>query len=177
MIKVVDNFFEDKMLQNIVNHIKSNCTFTPRFFDDFDKNNPTFNYSEDNKTKSWWGDRYVLSSDPDLLNTFKEQAEKKFKIKIKKLEPDSSIDLRNQDWFHPHVDPALMNVFIMLDGIVAVTNGIVFYTDNELDMHVGFRPNRAVMFPSNKYHSAHANKFKGQRRYTSTLFIEEYEDV
>ena len=62
----------------------------------------------------------------------------------------------------------------MLDGIVAVTNGTVFYTDKELDIHVGFRPNRAVLFPSNIYHSAHANKFKGQRRYTSTLFIEEY---
>ena len=56
VIKVIDNFFEDKMLENIMNHIKTNCTFTPRFFEDFDKNNPKFNYSEDNKTTPHWGD-------------------------------------------------------------------------------------------------------------------------
>ena len=37
-------------------------------------------------------------------------------------------------------------------GLVAVTNGTVFYyetlDDYVLDMHVGFRPNRAILFPS-----------------------------
>jgi hypothetical protein len=175
VIKVIDNFFEDKMLENIMNHIKTNCTFTPRFFEDFDKNNPKFNYSEDNKTTPHWGDRYPLESDKNLLDTFVKQAEKKFKIKIKKLGDDCGIDLRNMDYFHPHQDDALINILIMLEGPTAVTNGTVFYTNGELDMHVGFRPNRSIMFPSKMFHSPHASKIKGMRRYTSTLFVAEYE--
>jgi len=175
MIKIIDNFFEDNMLKNIMNHIKTNCTFTPRFFEDFDKNDPRFHYSEDNQSNPHWGDRYTLKSDDNLLNTFVSQAEKKFKIKIKKLGDDCGIDLRNMGWFHPHQDDALLNLLIMLEGPIAVTNGTVFYTDGELDTHVGFRPNRSVLFPSDKVHSPHASKVKGMRRYTSTLFIKDYE--
>ena len=64
----------------------------------------------------------------------------------------------------------------MLEGPVGVTTGTVFYTDNELDIHVGFRPNRAVMFSSNKMHSPHKNDLKNIRRYTASLFITKYED-
>jgi len=64
----------------------------------------------------------------------------------------------------------------MLYGPIAVSNGTVFYS-NELDIHVGFRPNRAVLFPSNWMHSQHASKDKGIRRYTSTLFVKDYQDV
>ena len=64
----------------------------------------------------------------------------------------------------------------MIYGPTAVTNGTVFYTDNQLDIHVGFRPNRAVMFPSNKLHSQHASDVKNLIRYTSTLFVDNYEE-
>ncbi len=60
---------------------------------------------------------------------------------------------------------------------IGVSTGTVFYTDGELDIHIGFRPNRAVLFPSNYYHSPHKCELKGIRRYTSTLFIEEYEGL
>ena len=63
----------------------------------------------------------------------------------------------------------------MLDGPVGVTTGTVFYTDGELDIHVGFRPNRAVLFPSNYYHSPHKCGLKGVRRYTASLFITDYD--
>ena len=63
----------------------------------------------------------------------------------------------------------------MISGPTALTNGIVFYTDNTLDMHIGFKENRAVLFPSNKLHSPHANKESNITRYSATLFIKDYE--
>ena len=57
------------------------------------------------------------------------------------------------------------------------SNGTVFYTDNELDMHIGFKENRSIMFPSNWIHSNHASNVPNLRRYTSTLFVKDYEDL
>jgi hypothetical protein len=61
-----------------------------------------------------------------------------------------------------------------MKGPTAVTNGTVFYTDNNLDMHIGFRENRAIMFPSDKLHSPHASNTPNLKRYTVSLFIQEY---
>ena len=69
----------------------------------------------------------------------------------------------------------------MIYGPAAVTNGTVFYYGEEhncnLDIHIGFRENRAVLFPSDKIHSQHAIKEPNLKRYTSTLFIEDYEEL
>ena len=121
----------------------------------------------------------ILKSDKNLCNTFTKQAEKKFKLKIHKIDKDSGIDLRNLDKWQPHVDDkySKINIFIMLDGPIAVTTGTCFYTDNELDIHVGFRPNRAVMFPSDRVHSPHKSEIKNMRRYTASLFVSEYETL
>ena len=64
----------------------------------------------------------------------------------------------------------------MLKGPTAVTNGTVFYSENELDIHIGFRENRAVLFPSNWVHSQHASNVPNLRRFTASLFIEDYEE-
>ena len=64
----------------------------------------------------------------------------------------------------------------MISGPTAVTNGIVFYTKGELDIHIGFRENRAVLFPSNWIHSPHKSEVVNLKRYTATLFIEDYEE-
>jgi hypothetical protein len=63
----------------------------------------------------------------------------------------------------------------MLDGPIGVTTGTCFFTENELDIHVGFRPNRAVLFPSDHMHCAHKSDLQILKRYTATLFIQEYE--
>ena len=90
--------------------------------------------------------------------------------------------MRNVKHFNPHTDHNMgivSNILIMLSGPTAVTNGTVFYYGNEnncnLDMHVGFRENRAIMFPSNKVHSNHASDVPNLKRFTSTLFIQDYE--
>ena len=173
MIKIVNDFFDDKKeFNDLVNYIKKNISFTPRFFVD----------SKENTKESFYGQRFVLNSDKDLLDTFISQSEKKFNFKIKKVSDDCGIDLRNLDRFLPHIDSqregmgGKLNVLVMLDGPIGVTTGTVFYTDGQLDIHVGFRPNRAILFPSNYYHSSHKCELKGIRRYTSTLFIQDYEE-
>jgi len=124
--------------------------------------------------------RFHLRINKELLDFFTKQSELKFKIKIKKVNDNSGIDLRNLDHFKPHTDentPAKINILIMISGPTAVTNGTVFYTDKKLDIHVGFKENRAVMFPSDYYHSQHASKTPNLKRYTSTLFVEDYTEL
>ena len=171
MIKVIDNFFSKKLLKKIQSHITTNIYYTPRWLDGW----------EERTKESYYGDRFVLNNDLKLKQTFVKQAENKFKIKIKKLNNDSGIDLRNLDHFQPHTDPFKINILIMLYGPIAVTNGTVFFDGSlennpQLDMHVGFKPNRAILFPSNKVHSPHKSNIPNLRRYTASLFIEDYEE-
>ena len=166
MIKIIDNFFEDNLFLNIKNHVTTKLIFTPRYLDD---------KKEKNK-ENYYGSRFILNNDKNLLDIFTKQAEKKFNIKIKKLSKDCGVDLRNLDHFKPHTDGFEINILIMLSGPEAVTNGTVFYTKDQLDIHVGFRENRAIFFPSNWLHSNHASNTPNLRRYTATLFVIDYEE-
>ncbi len=172
MIKIVDNFFDDEKYKQVMYHIKNKIYFSPRYLEK----------TKERKEKLYYGERFTLNLDNNLLNTFISQSEKKFNFKIKKVADDCGIDLRNLDKFVPHVDFPFskLNILVMLEGPVGVTTGTVFYNESEsleLDIHVGFRPNRAVLFPSDHYHSPHKCELKGIRRYTSTLFITEYENL
>jgi hypothetical protein len=166
MIRILDNFFDEDQYSKIIHHIKNKIYFTPRYY----------NNSSDKTEDSHYGNRFELGKDKNLYTAFVKQAEKKFKIKIHETY-DDGIDLRNMFRFDPHIDAAKMNILIMLDGPIGVTTGTVFYTDGELDMHVGFRPNRAVMFPSDRYHSPHKSDIQNLKRYTATLFVREYEEL
>ena len=174
MIKIVDNFFEDILFKNIQNHISSKLFYQPRYLP----------YTTEKNKDSCYGMRFVLKQDPNLLKTFINQTEKKFKIKIKKTHKDCGVDIRNLENFVPHIDSpigAKINILIMLKGPTAVTNGTVFYHGDvkghvELDIHVGFRENRAILFPSDWIHSAHANNQPELKRYSASLFITDYEE-
>jgi len=166
VIKIIDNYFEDTLFLNIKNHITTKLFFTPRYVEGTERTKENYH-----------GMRFLLSQDKNLLKTFTTQAEKKFKIKIKKLHPDSGIDIRDLSQFRPHVDvDCVINIMTMLSGPTAVTNGTVFYTDDKLDIHVGFRENRAILFPSNWLHSGHASKVPNVTRYSSTLYVNDYEE-
>jgi hypothetical protein len=171
MIKIVDDFFDNNDLLLVKDFTLTKALYTPVFF----------NNTKEKIKENSYGNRFPLESEPKLLNLFKKQAENKFKIKIKKIHHSSGIDQRNLNYFKPHKDPGgILNILIMISGPEAVTNGTVFYYGTEencvLDMHVGFRENRAVMFPSNKIHSPHASNISNITRYTATLFIENYEE-
>mgnify|MGYP003645424034 CR=1 FL=1 len=165
MIQVEDNFFDEKMFTYLRRHVTTKLTFKPRFFDQKVENGS-------------FGNRFEFVNDRDLLDIFVKQAEKTFRLKIKQLGDDpGGVDLRNLDRFTPHADPFKLNILVMLAGPTAVTNGTVFYTDNQLDTHVGFRENRAIVFPSNKIHSSHVSVVPNLRRYTASVFVEDYELV
>lgn len=164
MIKIIDDFFDDdELFTNIKNHVTTKLPFTPQYFEGKERNQ-----------QNYYGSRFHLKKDPDLLDIFKTTAEKKFNIKIKKLHDDTGIDLRNLNKFKAHIDDSKINILIMLSGPKAVTNGTVFYTDGELDIHVGFKENRSILFPSNWYHSNHASNIPNLKRFTSTLFVTDY---
>ena len=167
MIKIIDNFFDEKLFKNINSHVLHNIYYTPRWLEGKEKTK-----------ENYYGDRFVLADDPKLTKVFIENVENKFKIKIKKLHNDSGIDLRNISHFIPHDDVPIskLNVLIMISGPTAVTNGTVFYTKGELDIHVGFRENRAVLFPSSWIHSPHKSEVVNLKRYTASLFIADYEE-
>ena len=167
MIKIIDNFFDEEQFKRIQNHILR-LPFTPRYYPD-----------EPQGKESYYGARFNFSQDLDLLKFFVDQAENKFKIKIKDTHEDSGVDIRNLDHFKPHNDDkmGIANILVMLKGPRAVTNGTVFYTDKELDMHIGFKENRSIMFPSDWYHSSHASNVPNLSRYTATIFVKDYDSV
>tara|TARA_R110000822_G_scaffold223542_1_gene356721 strand:- start:21 stop:521 length:501 start_codon:yes stop_codon:yes gene_type:complete len=166
MIKIINNFFDDKLFSDVQNHVTTKLHYFPVFLKGKEKNK-----------ENYYGNRFFLANDKSLFDTFVKQAEEKFKIKIKKIGEDSAIDQRNLNHFKPHQDEgAKINVLVMLKGPTAVTNGTVFYSENELDIHIGFRENRAVLFPSNWVHSQHASNVPNLRRFTASLFIEDYEE-
>jgi hypothetical protein len=166
-IIIIDNFFDFNMFEKIKHHVTTKLFFTPKYFD----------YAIEKNKDSYYGSRFQLKNDPSLLDTFIQQTNKKFNIKIKKIDDSSGVDIRNLDSFKPHTDDKLgkINLLIMINGPTAVTNGTVFYTDGELDMHIGFKENRAILFPSNKVHSPHASNIPNLIRHTATLFIKEFE--
>lgn len=172
MIRVVDNFFEKDLFEKVKSHVTTKLHFTNRYFD-----------GAEVSRKAHYGLRWLFSNDPEFLKYFIKQAEKKFYIKITETHEDSGVDLRNLDEFKPHqddIDGNIFNLLIMIAGPTAVTNGTVFYHKDkelELDMHVGFRENRAILFPSNKFHSPHASNIPNLRRFSATIFIGKYENV
>jgi hypothetical protein len=186
MIKIIDNFFDEKLFLEIKNHVTTKVMFTPRFFE---KNKDgTFVTAKDKNKDNYYGDRFILLNDQKLRKCLTEQCEKKFKLKIKTIHDDSAIDLRNLDRFVPHQDSiseeedklGFQNILIYLAGPTAVSNGTVFYTKEKetlnLDIHVGFRENRAVMFPASWYHSPHASNVPNMRRYSASIFVLEYQE-
>ena len=177
MIRVKDDFFEEKMFAHIKKHATTKLMFEPRYFD-----NPAVNPEDKRGKKQYYGSRFDWNKDKNLLDIFVKQAENAFRLKVKKLHsPPGGIDMRNLDHFKPHVDLGKLNILIMLAGPTAVTNGTVFYygpeSNCELDIHVGFRENRAVVFPADLVHSQHAIKVPNLRRYTASIFVEDYELV
>jgi len=162
MIKIVDNFLEKNLFNKLQDFAKQGLQFNPSY----------------NGHGEYYGLRCNINNDEELIDIFKDTTKEKFKIQIDDISEDSSIDIRDLNNFIPHTDPqSKLNLFLMIYGDKAANNGIVFYDEKEIDIHVGFRENRAVLFSSNITHSPNVFKDKTIKRITSTIFIKEYKYI
>lgn len=166
MIKIINNFFTDKDLLSIKNYLTS-AFFIPQHFE----------MAKEKTPETYYGMRHHFKYCPDLFKKMIDIGQKKFNIKILETSLNSGIDKRKVDKFQPHIDNTTgLNLLVMLEGPTSVNNGTVFYTnDCETDIHIGFKENRAVLFPSNYMHSPSVNKEIEVERTVSTIFITEYE--
>jgi hypothetical protein len=75
--------------------------------------------------------------------------------------------------YQPHTDEIIckMNLYLQIEGGTKLNHGLGFYTDNNLDTHIGFKENRAVLFDSNLLHSPLVDEEVW--RTTLTVFITE----
>ena len=175
MIQIVDDFLEKDTFLKIKNFSKT-VPYTPQHFvkSHKEKEAKEFNHTDT------YGLRYVLGNENELLEIYSNKIKETFKLKSLKISPDSGMDKRKLDIFKPHKDEGFkINLLHMIEGPTANTNGTVFYSKTEkdnydLDIHVGFKENRAVLFPSLHMHSPAVSKDSIWRT-TLTIFIEDYE--
>ena len=94
MIKIINDFFNNKDLKIVQDFALTKAFYTPRFFEEAPERTEQYSY----------GNRWRFNNEPKLLNMFTKQTELKFKIKIKELWVDSGIDQRRLTTFKPHID-------------------------------------------------------------------------
>ena len=58
-----------------------------------------------------------------------------------------------------------------MHGPESINNGTGFYKDNELNIHVGFKPNRAIFFSSDVWHTPLQWTGNGSFRYSICNFF------
>jgi hypothetical protein len=163
MIHIVDNFLDEKDFNDLKAFSKSkNVIYSPQYFEN----------STDKTDKNTYGFRYEFLINSELGQCLSKQCLKKFKYKIEKTSI-CGIDKRKLTMFKPHTDDGLakINFYLQIDGGTKLNHGLGIYTDNKLDIHIGFRENRAVLFNSDLLHSPLVDEEIW--RTTLTMFITE----
>ena len=143
MITIIDNFLDEKNFNDLKAFSKSkNVNYSPKYFDG----------SEEKTDATTYGFRYSFLIDSELGQCLKKQCLKKFKYNIVKVD-GCGLDKRKLTMYKPHRDHSVFNLYLQIEGGTKLNHGLGFYTDNNLDMHIGFKENRAVLFNSNLLHS------------------------
>jgi hypothetical protein len=163
MITIIDNFLDEKDFNDLKAFSKSNkVRYTPQFFDG----------TIEKKKETTFGLRYNFLIDSELGECLSKKCLEKFKYKIVKTH-ECGIDKRKLTMYQPHTDDknSKMNLYLQIEGGTKLNHGLGFYTDNNLDTHIGFKENRAVLFDSNLLHSPLVDEEVW--RTTLTVFITE----
>jgi hypothetical protein len=145
MIYVLDNFLENHFFEFLKNFSKSSeVKYSPKYFAGV----------SEKTDKNTYGFRQNIYLDDKICIYIKNRCLEKFKYKILELS-ECGLDKRKLTQFKPHTDEkgGIMNLYLQIEGQTKLNHGIGFYTDNNLDIHVGFKENRAVLFNSNIYHT------------------------
>jgi hypothetical protein len=162
MIYIIDNFLDEKDFNNLKEFSKSKyIIYTPSYF-------PKKKEKTEDTT---YGLRYIFSIDSELGKCLSKQCIKKFKYNIVKVS-ECGLDKRKLTNYKPHRDsPHVFNLYLQIEGGTKLNHGLGFYTDNNLNIHIGFKENRAVLFDSNLLHSPLVDEEIW--RTTLTCFIKE----
>ena len=142
MIQIKDNFFSD------INEIKESLQKIPVY------SAKDWEASFGEKI-NWQGirSRDFTLSHLELFDTIKNNIQDTFK---KKYEINSMcLHERKDEKINPHIDLPIndTNCLIFITGKEGFCNGTGFYDNNELNVAVGFKENRALLFPSDHLHS------------------------
>tara|TARA_B100000035_G_scaffold128817_1_gene109488 strand:+ start:1437 stop:1913 length:477 start_codon:yes stop_codon:yes gene_type:complete len=153
-IMVVDNFFNEKELNILVNNL--------------DK----INYESDQNESGNYGFGHKFN--PDETNQWLFDKIKNVFLKEKDLKPlSSAIRMRhNSKKVLPHIDnESKYNFLCYLKGKELMYNGTGFYNDKkDLDRYIGFKENRAMFFDSHIYHTDLQALGESSPRYTLGIF-------
>lgn len=162
MIFIVDNFLDEKDFINLKEFSKSKyISYSTKYFPG----------SKEKTDATTYGLRHTFSIDSELGKCLSKQCLKKFKYNIIKVD-ECGLDKRKLTMYKPHKDsPCIFNLYLQIEGGTKLNHGLGFYTNNNLDMHIGFKENRAVLFDSNLVHSPLVDEKIW--RTTLTIFINE----
>ena len=162
-IKIEDNFFDKDTFNKIYSEVESH-EYSP----------PTTEMLKYNGGCYWFQNDI---SGSDLQNYIIDKIQNKTNLKIdtEKNCVSKYIMSNAQDKARPHVDHAAdLQCLIYIKGEEILNNGTLFLDKKQssfnINTHVGFKQNRAVIFSSNNYHSP-AQFLGGTWRYCITNFF------
>jgi len=144
MIFIKNNFLDKKNFEDLKIFSKSKIKYFPQYFEG----------TEEKTDKNTYGLRFNFSIKSELGECLSKYCLKHFKYKIIEVS-ECGIDKRKLTKYNPHVDTRLgvMNLYLQIEGQTKLNHGLGIYTNNNLDIHIGFKENRAVLFDSSLFHS------------------------
>ena len=161
-IFVQENFFDNNVYLNVVNEMVS-VTYSPPNKEMIDPHEG-----------SYWHTHY-LPNNCKLQLEIKKLIKKHFNYNITNfVERTIYTMVGATDKPRPHTDEktgAKFQCLIYMHGPESINNGTGFYKDNELNIHVGFKPNRAIFFSSDVWHTPLQWTGNGSFRYSICNFF------
>ena len=159
MIHIIDNFLEESEFNYFKNYLNNSAFFKYDFIT-----------NEIESSKKTVGERHVFNLSSEIGNLFINKSAEKFKYKITK-EIACAVDKKKLNFIKPHVDTSKVNLHFQIEGDSKLDNGIGFFNHNKLNIKIGFKENRAVLFDAKLLHSQLLNE--DTVRTTLTIFIKE----
>jgi hypothetical protein len=159
MIHIIDNFLEKKEFEYFKDFLK-NCNFIEYHF----------STNKINSSEETIGYRHIFNLNSEIGNIFNNKSIEKFKYKITET-IQCVVDIKKLNFYKPHSDISKMNLYFQIDGNTELDHGIGFYNDDKLNVKIGFKQNRAILFNAKLIHSPLV--CENITRTTLTMFIKE----
>ena len=140
------------------------------------------NLNSESQTKIHWFN-YLTRKLSDLIINYERDVLKGVSLNISKFNEINILRYENQGHYKPHVDDCInhhrtLSIILLLNDDYEGGELIFKSVDLQKDLHIiDVKKNRAVLFPSGHYHSPHKSNVPNLKRYTATLFIQDYEEV